>query len=69
MFCPKCGVDSLEAQRFCKACGTNLQLINDALRTGDSPAGPFGLDVEALARNAREFAQSFKTSWSGAAGI
>jgi hypothetical protein len=68
MFCPKCGVDSLEAQRFCKACGTNLQLINDALRTGDSPAGPFGLDVEALARNAREFAQSFKTSWSGAAG-
>jgi hypothetical protein len=68
MFCPKCGVDSLEAQRFCKSCGTNLQLINDALRTGDSPAGPFGIDVDALARNAREFAQSFKTTWSGAGG-
>jgi len=39
MFCPKCGGESLEGQRFCKACGTNLQLINDAIRTGDSPAG------------------------------
>ena len=66
MFCPKCGGESLETQRFCKACGTNLQLINDALRTGDSPPGPFGIDVEALARNAKDFAQSFKTSWSGA---
>lgn len=65
MFCPKCGSESLETQRFCKACGTNLQLINDALRTGDSPPGPFGIDIDALARNAREFAQSWKTSWSG----
>ena len=65
MYCPKCGGETVEAQRFCKACGTNLQLINDALRTGDSPPGPFGIDVEALARNAREFAQSWKTSWSG----
>ena len=68
MFCPKCGSESLETQRFCKACGTNLQLINDALRTGDSPPGPFGIDIEALARNAKEFAQSWKTSWSGATG-
>ena len=66
MYCPKCGGESLETQRFCKACGTNLQLINDALRTGDSPPGPFGIDVEALAKNAKEFAQSWKTSWSGA---
>lgn len=64
MYCPKCGAESQEGQRFCKACGTNLQLINDALRTGDSP-GPFGLNVEELARNAKEFAQSWKTSWSG----
>ena len=68
MFCPKCGSESLETQRFCKACGTNLQLINDALRTGDSPPGPFGIDIDALARNAKEFAQSWKTSWSGATG-
>src|SRR5690349_1937662 len=60
MFCPKCGSESLETQRFCKACGTNLQLINDALRTGDTP-GPFGIDVEALKRNAADFAKSWKT--------
>jgi hypothetical protein len=66
MYCPKCGGESLEAQRFCKACGTNLQLINNALSGGDSPQGPFGIDVEALAKNARDFAQSWKTSWSGA---
>jgi len=64
MFCPKCGGESQEAQRFCKACGTNLQLINDALQSGDSP-GPFGLNVEELARNAKEFAQSWKSNWSG----
>jgi len=66
MFCPKCGGESLETQRFCKACGTNLQLINNALSGGDGPQGPFGIDVEALAKNARDFAQSWKTSWSGA---
>jgi hypothetical protein len=65
MYCPKCGSESVEAQRFCKACGTNLQLINDALRTGDSP-GPFGINVDELAKNAKDFAQSFKTSLSGA---
>lgn len=68
MFCPKCGGESLEAQRFCKACGTNLQLINNALGSSDNPQGPtpFGIDVDALAKNARDFAQSWKTSWSGA---
>jgi hypothetical protein len=66
MFCPKCGGESLEAQRFCKACGTNLQLINNALSGSDSPQGPFGIDVDALAKNARDFAQSWKTGWSGA---
>src|SRR5262245_49205653 len=70
MYCPKCGGESLEGQRFCKACGTNLQLINDVLRPGESGQGPFGIDVDSLARNAREFAESWKKGWSGnAAGI
>src|ERR1041385_5413016 len=63
MFCPKCGSESVEAQRFCKACGTNLQLINNALGGSDKP---FGIDVDALARNGKEFAESWKTSFSGA---
>ena len=63
MFCPKCGSDSMETQRFCKSCGTNLQLINDALRTGDSSQGPFGINVDELTKNAIDFAKSWKTSW------
>jgi hypothetical protein len=68
MFCPKCGGESFEAQRFCKACGTNLQLINNALGGSDDPHGPtpFGINVDALAKNARDFAESFRASWSGA---
>lgn len=67
MFCPKCGSNTVEGQRFCKACGTNVQLINDALHSGDSSQGPFGIDVEALKKNAFDFAQSWKTGWSGVA--
>lgn len=67
MFCPKCGSQTVEGQRFCKACGTNIQLINDAIRSGDSPQGPFGIDVDALKKNAMDFAQSWKTGWSGVA--
>jgi len=65
MFCPKCGSPTVEGQRFCKACGTNVQLINDALRSGDTSQAPFGIDVEALKKNAMDFAQSWKTGWGG----
>lgn len=68
MFCPKCGSQTVEGQRFCKACGTNVQLINDALRSGDTSQAPFGIDVEALKKNAMDFAQSWKTGWGGVAG-
>ncbi|MEK6408628.1 MAG: zinc ribbon domain-containing protein [Acidobacteriota bacterium] len=68
MFCPKCGSESVEAQRFCKACGTNLQLINDALSGGDGPQGPFGINVDELAKNARDFAKSWKTNVAVAVG-
>jgi len=67
MFCPKCGAEAVEVQRFCKLCGTNLQLINDALKSGDSGQPAYGVDIESLKRNAIEFAQSWKSGWSGLA--
>ena len=65
MFCPKCGAEAVEGQRFCKSCGTNLQLIYNAIKSGDTPQGPFGLDLDALKQSAMDFANSWKTSWAG----
>ena len=69
MFCPKCGGEATESQRYCKACGTHLQMIYDALG-GSEHKGSYGgivgkIDVEALSRNARKFAESWKAGWSG----
>jgi hypothetical protein len=64
MYCPKCGSEAMQNQRFCKLCGTNLQLIHDTLKGGDSAQSPFGLDVEALKQNALEFAKSWKSGWN-----
>lgn len=68
MFCPKCGAEALDGQRFCKSCGTNLQLINNALRGGEGGQLVHGVDLEALKQNALEFARSWKEGWSGTAG-
>jgi hypothetical protein len=68
MFCPKCGAEALDGQRFCKACGTNLQLINNALGGGEGGQLVHGVDLEALKQNALEFARSWKEGWSGTGG-
>ncbi len=68
MYCPKCGNEALESQKFCKSCGTNLQLIYGALDSNYTNKGPFGLDMEALARNAREFSESWKSGWEAHKG-
>jgi len=65
MYCPKCGGEAVASQRFCKSCGTNLQLIHNAIKSGDNPQGPFGVDLEALKQNAMDFASSWKTNWEG----
>ena len=31
MFCPKCGRDNLNEQRFCASCGTNLEAVSQVL--------------------------------------
>lgn len=36
MYCPKCGAQS-EGGRFCRACGTNLVAVSDALAASDQP--------------------------------
>src|SRR5436853_1359222 len=55
MFCPKCGFESPEENRFCKSCGANLQLVSDVMGGKQLPImlGQFGIDVEKLKRGAR----------------
>lgn len=41
ILCPGCGSELADKARFCRKCGTNLQIINQALR--DSHTGPMPL--------------------------
>src|ERR1700754_3384708 len=65
MYCPKCGAEAIEEQRFCKTCGTNLQLINNAIKSGGKGPGPWNLDPEELKRNITDFVDSWKKGWKG----
>lgn len=60
MFCPKCGNESPDGQRFCKACGANLQLVSNALGQGDDTLGQLRVDVEGLKRSIKEGLNSIK---------
>ncbi|MEW6213474.1 MAG: zinc ribbon domain-containing protein [Acidobacteriota bacterium] len=60
MFCPKCSSEIVEGQKFCKMCGTNMQLVTDAINRSDDTLSQFGIDVEALKRNATEFVKNMK---------
>ena len=66
MFCPKCGGEAAGDQKYCKTCGTHLQMIYDALGGSEHKGVYGGIDVEALSRNARKFAESWKSGWMGA---
>ena len=50
MYYPKCGVEAVEGQKFCKACGTNLELIINIVKGGSRGTGGTGC----FARPARE---------------
>lgn len=36
MFCPKCGLEDLQANQFCRSCGTDLRVVKSALEKPDS---------------------------------
>jgi hypothetical protein len=73
MFCPKCGVETAEGHKFCKSCGTNLQIVSDAIKGGDDTLGQLRLDLDGLKRTfsesgkaiADEARRAVKTARSG----
>ncbi len=32
MFCPKCGIKNPENGKYCRSCGTDLNIVSKALR-------------------------------------
>lgn len=60
MYCPKCGAEAVEGQRYCRACGTDLQLINTALKSEGKGPGPFNFDAEEIGKNIADFVNSWK---------
>ncbi|HJQ71142.1 MAG TPA: zinc ribbon domain-containing protein [Blastocatellia bacterium] len=63
MFCPKCGVEPTEVQKFCKNCGTNLQAVNEALQDGGQTNDIFGIDMNSIKRSADSIKSWSQTNW------
>ena len=67
MFCPTCGRDNLKEQKFCASCGTNLEVVSQAL-SGTAPTNFFTrLDTSLDQFNARYAEHVFKDAPSYAA--
>jgi hypothetical protein len=61
LYCPKCASQIVEGQRFCRACGTNLGLILDAI------AGKRGgFDFESLKADLLQLGIDLRTSFEDA---
>ncbi|HLG14963.1 MAG TPA: zinc ribbon domain-containing protein [Blastocatellia bacterium] len=67
MFCPKCGAEAAEGQKFCKSCGTNIQAVSDAIAGAEDPLGlgKLRVDVDSLKTNAVEWARQIKAEMKG----
>jgi zinc ribbon protein len=65
MFCPKCGSEAQEGQRFCKSCGANLQIVSDALGRGEDTLGQLRVDLDSLQKKAVVFATRVKEGVMG----
>lgn|SRR5262249_13604760 len=66
MYCPKCGSNQSEGKKFCTICGTNLQIITQALNGQLSPVYspppvPHPYEIE----RQREIAKGLKLSIIG----
>jgi hypothetical protein len=63
MFCPKCGIEPTEVQKFCKNCGTNLQAVNEALHGEGQTKDIFGIGVDSVSRYADSMKNWGQSNW------
>jgi len=68
MFCPNCSAEAKEAeQKFCKSCGTNIQMVADTLSRGQASLETYKFDFEAMRSNLTEIGKNIKASIQKAA--
>jgi hypothetical protein len=48
MFCPHCAAEATDGQKFCKGCGTNLEVVNSALGPKDDVVAQIRKDLDGL---------------------
>ncbi|HEU4386462.1 MAG TPA: zinc ribbon domain-containing protein [Blastocatellia bacterium] len=68
-YCPKCGSETVQGFKFCKSCGTNIQVVADALDSKDDPfhLKKHGIDVEQVKRSLADLGTKLKTEMTSAA--
>lgn len=68
-YCPTCGSETVKGFKFCKSCGTNIQIVADALDSKDDPfrLKKHGIDVEQVKRSLTDLGTKLKTEVSAAA--
>lgn len=64
MYCPKCAAYNTDESRFCRACGTNLTLVSQAL-TGQLPQP--ALSTELDQQDQKRLSKGIKELFSGLA--
>jgi len=63
MFCPKCSAEAVEGeQKFCKVCGTNLQMVVDTLSRGTVSPETYKLDFESIKNNINDLGRGIRTA-------
>ena len=68
MFCPNCSAEAKDAeQKFCKSCGTNIQIVADTLSRGQASLETYKFDFEAMKNNLSEIGKNIKSSIQKAA--
>jgi len=68
MFCPNCSAEAKDTeQKFCKSCGTNIQLVAESLSRGQVSLETYKFDFEAMRKNLSDIGKNIKTSIQKAA--
>jgi hypothetical protein len=68
MFCPNCSAETKDTeQKFCKSCGTNIQLVAESLSRGQVSLETYKFDFDAMRNNLTEIGRNIKASIQKAA--